>query len=114
MEDEDENKIQQARDELFKKIADDPVQTSEDLEAFIAVKIAKMKEQGLIEFVDTSDIVSEFHKDVLKKTNLMTTQEAGRATYKSATPNKDGMKLIIDEAKLAQIAKDGFGEMEQG
>lgn len=59
------------------------------------------------------EAVWNYYKMVEEKQKLFSPQESGRATYKAETPDKDGIKLFLDKEKLAQIAKDGFKEMEQ-
>ncbi len=59
------------------------------------------------------ETVKAYMDFVAEQKNIFSTQEAGRATYKSETLNKEGMKLYLDKEQLAQIAKAGFEEMEQ-
>lgn len=108
---EDNKKIQQQRDELFGEMEKSPIDSVEQLLDYVNAGLKEMQESGKIERVDST--IEAFEKEVLSNPNLMTPQEAGRATYKTATPNKDGMKLIIDEAKLDQVAREGFKEMGQ-
>lgn len=55
----------------------------------------------------------KYLKMIEKMGNRFSQQEAGRATYQVETLDKDGMTLILDKEKLAQMAREGFGVVEQ-
>lgn len=63
--------------------------------------------------MEDNKTMNEFEQEVLSNPNLMTPQEAGRATYKAETPDKNGMTLFLNKERLTQVTREGFAEMQQ-
>lgn len=59
------------------------------------------------------EAVKNYMDSVAGQPNNFSAQEAGRATYKLETLDKEGMKLYLNKEQLAQIAEAGFKEMKQ-
>lgn len=67
------------------------------------------------DLVGQDEEIIEYFQSVQKQKDRMTPQEAGRATYKSETPAKDGTinQIKFDKQQLIKAIEKGFKEMEE-